>query len=67
MAALQALQALLAPAGVADVAGVLAFFNGINRVADATGIQLDAQARAWAAGEQAVRQRWSLTAGEMDS
>jgi len=38
-----ALSEALGPAGLADAAGVIGLFNAIDRVADATGIPLEAE------------------------
>ena len=38
-----ALRAAIGPAGLADAAGVVGLFNAIDRVADATGIPLEAE------------------------
>lgn len=35
------LAAALGPAGLVDAAGIVGFFNAIDRVADATGVPLD--------------------------
>lgn len=38
-----ALAAAIGPAGLADAAGVVGLFNAIDRIADATGIPLEAE------------------------
>ena len=38
-----ALEAALGPAGLVDAAGVVGLFNAIDRVADATGVPLEAE------------------------
>ena len=40
-AAREGLRALVGPQGVADAAGVIGFFECVNRIADGTGIPLD--------------------------
>jgi hypothetical protein len=40
-----ALESAIGPAGVADTAGVIAAFNVVDRIADATGIPVDAATR----------------------
>ena len=49
-----ALRAAIGPAGLADAAGVVGLFNAIDRVADATGIPLEAEKAAASADVRAV-------------
>lgn len=53
------LQAAVGPAGVVDAAGVAAFFNGIDRVADSTGTQMDAR---WAGKTAEMRDELGISA-----
>ena len=49
-----ALRAAIGPAGFADAAGVIGLFNAIDRVADATGIPLEAEKAAASADFRAA-------------
>jgi hypothetical protein len=49
-----ALMPVLGPAGVVDAAGVVGLFNAIDRVADATGIPLEADKAAASADFRAA-------------
>ena len=49
-----ALRAAIGPAGLADAAGVVGLFNAIDRVADATGIPLEAEKAAASADFRAA-------------
>ena len=48
-----ALHTAIGPAGLVDAAGVVGLFNAIDRVADATGIPLEAEKAAASAGFRA--------------
>jgi len=56
------LAAALGPAGLADAAAVVGLFNAIDRVADATGIPLEAEKAAASADFRAARPRPLLAA-----